>query len=615
MRWTVPRWPLHPSSTPRWLAAYVLLTLVTAAIPPARHVPPISPATLVYAPQDAALPLLLSPFLVPTLRALLSRALQISWLYSHLPATSGPSGAAVQPRQLLTTYGVLLAVRSLLGFVFTRSVGWKYPALLAPYALYEPLYGIVPLLVDTVLFGANLVPGKIGGHDTLLRFALLAVCAMLDGMPWSYASAAAIAGLSRLAHTFTTHLHSGNVSPAYASVHVEDEEDIMLPLPSPYFRPAGDSSRSYPHLTKSRIILTAFIAMGVCWIFGSTPQYLQASLSRSHNAPPPPSVHILMLTYPRDKDPTSDYMIDSIQSYLDGWAGAALAPSSTTLTVYAHAGPDGRHRAWGRARMFFDATQEQRAAGPALNFVMHPQDASGAPPSHYAHLADALRYAYAAAHEWTMVVEDDFALCGAWGARGIARVLAALGSTLVEGADADELVFPGIIDDSGDAEKKRARWRGAFVGTGGSGLILHHTLLPTLIVLLDLIPTLTASLAPYPQTPPDVLIQQCLSGEIALCSALLSSPSSPDDASNTPDTPDTPARSPYPALPRAVPVPDLPPLLTPSAPAAFLVPARMLMEHTGHALSTGGRTYAAGQWACRWRQPMLGNRGVSVLVV
>ena len=158
----------------------------------------------------------------------------------------------------------------------------------------------------------------------------------------------------------------------------------------------------------------------------------------------------------------------------------------------------------------------------------------------------------------------------------------------------------------------------------GSGLILHHTLLPTLIHLLETIPSLYLTSAPYPQTPPDVLVQQCLSGDIALC---LTISNANDTSPTSPSTPFTPSSSssatpgpydefplsPYPALPKVTPIPDVPPLLTPSSPPAFLVSSRMLMAHTGHALSTGDRTYRAGQWGCGWRQPMLGARGVSVV--
>lgn len=476
MRWAVPTALLQSSrSLPRWLIAYTLLSLAAATVPLARFVPPISPATLVYAPQDSALPLLLSPFLVPTCRAFFARLLQILWLCSHLSAaTVSSSGTAAQPRQLLQTYGSLLAVRSLLGFVFTRSVGWKYPTLLAPYSLYEPIYGIGPLVVDVLLFGPSTTMisggqffGKVTAHENLARFASLATFAMVDGMPWTYACAAVLAGLSRLVDALWSRFCATSTVAEYAPLYVDDEHDTMLPLPSPYFRPSSDASRSHPSTPKSRIVMLALIAAATSWVSGSIPYYLHPSsrpLLAAQGTTPSPSVHVLMLTYPRDKDPASDYMMDSIESYLSGWAAAGLS-ANTTLTVYAHAGPDGRHCAWGRAQTFFDATAAQRAPGPRLDFVMHPLGA--APPSHYAHLADALRYAYGAAHEWTMVVEDDFALCGAWGARGVARVLSELGSTLVEGAK-PEPVFPGVVDEGWDADvQKPARWRGAFVGTGG----------------------------------------------------------------------------------------------------------------------------------------------------
>ncbi|EKM49077.1 uncharacterized protein PHACADRAFT_202040 [Phanerochaete carnosa HHB-10118-sp] len=242
---------------------------------------------------------------------------------------------------------------------------------------------------------------------------------------------------------------------------------------------------------------------------------------------------------------------------------------------------------------------------------MHPP--TNRPPSHYAHLSDALHHAYHFKHEWIMVVEDDFAVCGAWGMEGIVRVLLELGSSLIDSADADVLHRSGIVDDSWKAgEKRHAQWRGAFVGTGGSGLILHHTLLPTVIRLLELVAGLSESGTPLPRTPPDVLVQQCLSGEIALCTAVANPTISPKYSHSQKEEFE---RSPYPTLLPIAPTLGLPPLVTPFAPPAFLISSRLLMSHTGHALSTGNRFYLEGQWACGWRQPMLGNRGVSVVVV
>ena len=243
-----------------------------------------------------------------------------------------------------------------------------------------------------------------------------------------------------------------------------------------------------------------------------------------------------------------------------------------------------------------------------------------------------IRISDRAGHEWSMVVEDDFVVCGPWSMEGIARVSLELGSTLVVSDGGNRPSGIGIIDDArGAGEKRPARWRGAFVGTGGkyelqsciskrfltvsyahSGLILHHTLLPTLIQLLELVHSLAEPSAPHPWTPPDMLVQQCLSGEIALCNTITNpAPSSSDPLSPAEEF----ERSPYPALPPTVPISDLPPLLTPSAPATFLMSSRLLMAHTGHALSTGNRSYHEGKWGCGCRQPMLGNRGVGVVVV
>lgn len=47
--------------------------------------------------------------------------------------------------------------------------------------------------------------------------------------------------------------------------------------------------------------------------------------------------------------------------------------TNATLTVYGHAGADGHHRAWGRAKTFFATTEEiWRSAGLKLQLEMHP---------------------------------------------------------------------------------------------------------------------------------------------------------------------------------------------------------------------------------------------------
>lgn len=68
--------------------------------------------------------------------------------------------------------------------------------------------------------------------------------------------------------------------------------------------------------------------------------------------------------------------------------------------------------------------------------------------------------------------------------------------------------------------------------------------------------------------PPDVLMQQCLSGEILLC------PNS-----------------------------------------GWVISSRMLMGHKGGVISTGNRVYEDGKWACGWRHPQHGKKGAEVVPV
>lgn len=68
--------------------------------------------------------------------------------------------------------------------------------------------------------------------------------------------------------------------------------------------------------------------------------------------------------------------------------------------------------------------------------------------------------------------------------------------------------------------------------------------------------------------PPDVLLQACLSGALPFC---------PD--------------------------------------AGWAISSRMLMGHRGWDLSTGGRVYEQGKWACGWRHPQHGMKGVEVVAV
>ncbi|KAI8048803.1 hypothetical protein BDF22DRAFT_726781 [Syncephalis plumigaleata] len=131
---------------------------------------------------------------------------------------------------------------------------------------------------------------------------------------------------------------------------------------------------------------------------------------------------------------------------------------------------------------------------------------------------------------YVTLVEDDFPLCGddAW-------------QTLLR-----------VLWEAGTHQPHRC---GAFVGTGGTGIILHHSMIkPAAKLLVN---------TDYNQVPPDVLLQDCLLGRIPLCSY----------CKNT-----------------------------------MIISRVILMRHLGYNTSTSNyRTYGKEMYQCGWRHPFNGD--------
>ncbi|OAX37934.1 hypothetical protein K503DRAFT_792726 [Rhizopogon vinicolor AM-OR11-026] len=146
-----------------------------------------------------------------------------------------------------------------------------------------------------------------------------------------------------------------------------------------------------------------------------------------------------------------------------------------------------------------------------------------------------------------MLVEDDFPLCGKWGWRGILGVMSELG---------------------------RGGKYGGFIGTGGSGLIIHHSLLPILMHTLRIHALKHSPIPPsVRRRPADIIIQDCLLGTDVLC---------PRDAERP----------------------------------TLVITSRLIMDHIGGGASTAiGRMYHAEKWRCGWRHPFHGLMQADVVPV
>lgn len=388
-----------PTTPPR-IFVFVVLSIALNILP--WRLRPASPALLIYALKDALLPLIVSPFLLVTWTAAIARILQLAWVVTH------PRSPHLSSSYMAGAYAMLLAARCGSGFLFSRSVGWKYPQLFSHTALYEPVLGIGPLLAGTLLFDD--VQDK---RHLLARLGVLASCAVMEGAPWSYMCGAAVAGIYRLAETFTL-----------------DAKGLPWPI--------STSSVEQPRTFGAHIVVYTILAMLVGAFAGNLPSTLFPEHPLTET-PIMPGVHVVMLTVPRVRDLASDVMIETISSYAEPWEAQldSDVASNTTLTVFAHLGSDGTHPAFERARAHF------YSSGLPITFYVQPMDVDGLVMNHHLHLADAMEYAYRKGHEWTMFVEDDFQLCGQWGWANLMRVLARLQDPL------------------------ESRLNGAFVGTGG----------------------------------------------------------------------------------------------------------------------------------------------------
>ncbi|KAI6143467.1 hypothetical protein BKA82DRAFT_4186247 [Pisolithus tinctorius] len=164
--------------------------------------------------------------------------------------------------------------------------------------------------------------------------------------------------------------------------------------------------------------------------------------------------------------------------------------------------------------------------------------------------------------EWVMLVEDDFPLCGEWGWSGIVGVMRMLESKRTPSAS-------------------MGRW-GGFVGTGGSGVIIHRSVLPILTHILRIHASLHSPLPPnIPRRPPDIIIQDCLLGIDPLCPAY----NPPTSSSNS-------GRS-----------------------GNLVITSRLVMDHVGSDKSTAaGRVYSPEKWRL-WMAPSLSTGREEVVVV
>jgi hypothetical protein len=356
-----------------------------------------TPRATVY--SDRIAPIILAPFARPESWLIaVSRALQCGILLY----------LSIRDLGLLWMGWIALALlRSITGYLLSRSVGWAYPSLFSHWALYESASGIGPVLVaylvlngPSILINPPVTISKYASHRYIIPVMTVTLC-WLEGRPWAYGTALFIAlpiAIFRQVH----HKRFGLPSP-----NVEKQTQHQLGLHQ---------------------VWSSCLAVLIPWLI----VYHLISPSR---LPLPttsePLLDILMLSFPRPVPiETSINIINTtVQSFVP-----FLSPA-VTLSLFTHA-PD--HEA---LRLVQQHTPQ---VSLHVDTDTHPDDIDG----QYLHLAEAFRWILEddTKHgEWIMLVEDDFPIC--YGSKGwdvITTVVARL-----------------------EADKLEGNIRSGFVGTGG----------------------------------------------------------------------------------------------------------------------------------------------------
>ncbi|TFK19657.1 hypothetical protein FA15DRAFT_674248 [Coprinopsis marcescibilis] len=560
--------PVDFSWTKLLLVASVVLPTILALYDTEWSLPSFTPRD--YLHDAKIISLLVAPFAGPQrISAALSRIIQAALLV-RLPLSLQASYAGYG---YVIWLGVGLA-RMVVGQVFTVSVGWAFPPLFRHWALYEPSGGFGPMIAVLSILQANGIlptedpnlvdPWKFGNHSSdtnrplLVALLIATLFCWLELAPWTYGVALLLAMclqiLRRVRHGLRSRQHKSVVAELPDVVTSKPTSDGHLVV-----TPSGGRGLS---LQKSIILgLVSFALMEL--------PFNLAGQFRRYNSPMPPSpfpskplLEILVLTYPRsDVAKHTAIMETTLNSYLP------FLSSETRLSVYTQSQS---HPALENTKRYFSSSM------PNITFHVNRNKYPDAIDGHYLHLSEAFRWVsdQRPDHEpaeWIMLIEDDFPLCG--GEVGYNAVREAMG--LLEASRPTST--PGQILPP----HRRAAW----IGPGGSGIVIHHTWLSILQLLLRTHAD-THSKLPSGETPraPDQIVQDCILG-----------------------------RDPFCRYPNERVCPDLSGRL---GECGLVITARQVMDHIGGMLTTNpNKSGNSDKWRCGWRHAYHGHHGVEVIPV
>ncbi|KAI7881745.1 hypothetical protein K492DRAFT_161178 [Lichtheimia hyalospora FSU 10163] len=497
--------------------------------------------------------LLMSPFLfTASLHAFLLFAWNILILGLFEESLAHMLGGT---RQFVKVFaGIVLAVcmtRQAIGYLFSKSTGFAVPALFFSDSLHECSQGLAPFLFALLIVQSLSIDDKYilmyGAEEsnhmiTVRKFVLqLLMCLVnytvknilwwsLTGLLIGYLATIVIQTF--LAHQKTTALASTPSWSADPQPKYDGEKDDYSSKEQQYIR-MEPLNRRLP-LWRS---LWSAIKKGAVVVMITIPVLLMCNAYYTRETLVDPAIlnqlthdrymfTFVVMTAPRRGDPA--YLTQTLDSYLANWPIDPVPGSlydRTQAIVYTHF----------TNHTQFDTAKQHFSYDPKGQHYVKWIREHGNMFDQRLHVSKALSLA-ADKYQSTYIalLEDDFPICGETEWRKIETVIQAANQHV-----------PGHC--------------GVFVGTGGSGLFMK----PKIAKLVS------GLLLKYTETPPDIVMQECLAGNLPEC----------NECSNT-----------------------------------LVTSKTLLMYHIGFNTSTSeDRAYKKHDFQCGWRHPFNGDPNVITL--
>ncbi|KAI9360249.1 hypothetical protein BD770DRAFT_385158 [Pilaira anomala] len=425
---------------------------------------------------------------------------------------------------------VVSGIRLLFGFTFSKSTGWAFPSLFFSNAMHECSQGLAPFLFGLLIVQSLSIQDKYiliyGQEDSnkmtvrkvILQFIMCLVNYSTKNILWWSISGLVTGFLATL--LFQTLLAFEKREDA---VKVKDASEFIT---LEHYRRTPLWRLIWSAMKKSMLVI--FLCFPILMACNSyyTREFQVTSTELNTISQDQYLFTMVFMTAPRRGDPA--YLSRTIESYLENWPEYPAIDSPYRRMQAIIYTDFTNHTQYHLAQQHFSNTVKGQRY---LKWIHH----DGNEWNQRLHVSKALEFVSSHYQStYYALMEDDFPVCGN-----------------KEWHEIENVIYK--------AQKNVPSHCGVFVGTGGSGLFLRP----------DLARLTSQLLLEYIDTPPDIIIQKCLMGQLPECA-------------HCADT--------------------------------LVTSKTLLMYHIGYNTSTSDdRVYKKDEFQCGWRHPFNGDPSVITL--